>query len=166
MDTLDIKILNILRKNSRISFYDIGKEINISTSAVEERVRKLEYTGVIDSYSAIINKKAFEKNLTALVFISLESPKYIDGIIEFVAEENDILESHCITGNYDLMLKIVTSNPSTLELLINKIKSQNGIIKSLTSIVLSTIKNEYSILPDTYNCNSKIKVVSIGNKKT
>lgn len=148
MDTLDIKILNILRRNARISFLAIGKAINLSTSAVVERVKKLEHAGIISSYSTIISTKPFEKELTALMFISLESPKYIEGFLEFAAKENDILECHYITGNYDYMLKIATKNPSSLEQILNKIKSQNGVIKTYTNVVLKTVKNEYSILPD------------------
>lgn len=149
MDAIDLKILKILRGNARVSFLAIGKAVNLSTSAVVERVKKLENSGAISAYTAIIDGKAFEKELTALMFISLESPKFNDGFLEFVAKENDILECHYITGNYDYTLKIVTKNPSTLEQLLNKVKSQPGVMKTYTNVVLKTIKNEYSITPGT-----------------
>ncbi len=147
MDSLDIKILGILRDNSRISFLGISRMVNLSTSAVVERVKKLEKAGVITKYTTILNGKAFEKELTALMFISLESPTFIEKFLDFVAKENDVLECHYIAGNYDYTLKIVTKNPESLETLINKIKSQTGVIKTYTNVVLKTIKNEYSIYP-------------------
>ncbi len=149
MDALDIKILGILRKNARMPFSELGKQISLSTSAVVERVRKLEKSGVISRYAAIIDGKAYQKDLMALMFISLESPKLIDNFLEFVNKENDIIECHYITGNYDYILKIITRNTGSLELILNEIKSQPGVIKTYTNVVLKTTKNEYSINPDT-----------------
>lgn len=149
MDALDIKILGILRHNARTPFSELGKIINLSTSAVVERVRKLEKAGVISRYTAIIDGKVYQKELMALMFISLESPKFIENFLEFVRMENDIIECHYITGNYDYMLKIITRNTSSLELILNKIKSQPGVIKTYTNVVLKTTKNDYSINPDT-----------------
>jgi len=147
MDDIDKKILRILKNNARMPYLTIGKQINLSTSAVMERVRKLARDGVIRQYTAIISGKAFEKELTALMFISLESPEHNDEFLGFVNNESDILECHYITGNYDYHLKIVTKNPETLEHLLNKIKSQTGVVKTFTNIVLNTSKNEYSINP-------------------
>jgi Lrp/AsnC family leucine-responsive transcriptional regulator len=149
MDAVDLKILRVLKKNARVSYLNIGKAVNLSTSAVIERIKRLEKSGAISAYTAIINGTAFDKELTALMFISLESPRFNDGFLKFVELEPDILECHYLTGNYDYMLKIVTQNPSTLELLLNKIKSQPGIMKTYTNVVLKTIKNEYSITPGT-----------------
>ena len=149
MDALDLKILGILKQNARASFLGIGKAVNLSTSAVVERVKKLEKSGAISAYTAIIDSKTFEKELTALMFISLETPKFNNSFLEFVGKEKDILECHYIAGNYDYLLKIATKNPSTLEQLLNKIKSQSGVMKTYTNVVLKTIKNEYSITPET-----------------
>ena len=82
------------------------------------------------------------------MFISLESPNYNDGFISFVKNESDVLECHYITGNYDYHLKIVTKNPETLASLLDKIKSQPGVIKTYTNVVLNTSKNEYCISPE------------------
>ncbi|WP_069998075.1 Lrp/AsnC family transcriptional regulator [Cellulosilyticum sp. I15G10I2] len=147
MDDIDLAILRALQENGRVSISDIGSKINLSVSAVGERIKKLEKSGVINHYTAIINGKYFNKELTALMFISLESPKFIDSFLKFVNEENDILECHYIAGNYDYMIKIVTNNPETLEKILNKVKGVTGIIKTYTNVVLKTTKNNYSIYP-------------------
>jgi len=149
MDDLDIKILSILKRNARIPYNTIGRLVNLSTSAVAERIKKLEKGGVINQYTTIINGEAFNKNLTALMFISLETPKYIESFVEFVKKENDILECHYIAGDYDYVLKIITNVPSTLETLLNKIKNQAGVIKTYTNVVLKTVKADYSVNPGT-----------------
>jgi Lrp/AsnC family transcriptional regulator, leucine-responsive regulatory protein len=148
MDDLDIKILKIMKSDARISYLAIGKAVNLSTSAVVARVRKLEKGGIINQYTTIINGKAFHKELTALMHISLGSSKHNDDFQEFVTKQKDILECHYIAGDYDYMLKIITKNPETLEQLLNTIKSQIGVMKTYTNVVLKTIKHDYSIEAD------------------
>lgn len=148
MDGIDIQILRILQRDARASLSEIGQKINLSVSAVGERIRKLENTGVISQYTAVVDAKAFNKELTALMFVSLENPRFIDSFQQFILAENDILECHYIAGSYDYILKIMTNNPSSLEKLLNKIKSVPGIIKTYTNVVLATCKNNYSVYPD------------------
>lgn len=147
MDAIDVEILKILQKNGRAPISDIGSQINLSVSAVGERIKKLERSGVINQYTAIIDGKHFNKELTAMMFISLESPKFTESFLEFVETEHDILECHYIAGNYDYMIKIVTNNPSTLEKILYKVKSVPGITKTYTNVVLATVKNNYSVFP-------------------
>lgn len=147
VDDIDIKILRILQENSRISNSKIGSKINLSVSAVGERIKKLEKLGAIHKYTAIINGSHFGKELVAIMFISLESPKYNEPFQKFVNQEHSILECHYITGSYDFLIKIVTETTPTLEGILNKIKNQKGIIKTYTNVVLATVKNNYSIYP-------------------
>ncbi len=148
MDDLDVDILRFLQKNARASLSEIGQKVNLSVSAVGERVKKLEASGAICRYVAIIDGSSFHKELTAFMFISLENPSYIQSFLGFVQSENDILECHYLAGNYDYVLKIVTNNPSTLEKLLNKIKSVPGIMKTYTNVVLATCKNNESVYPE------------------
>ena len=148
MDNLDIDILRFLQKNARASLSEIGQRVNLSVSAVGERVKKMEASGVISRYVAIVDGSFFHKELTAFMFISLENPSYIKSFLFFVQSENDILECFYIAGNYDYVLKIVTNNPATLEKLLNKIKSVPGIINTYTNVVLGTCKNNESVFPE------------------
>lgn len=147
MDDIDVSILKLLQKNSRISASDISGEVNLSVSAIGERLKKLEGTGVIKQYTAIINAEYLHKELTAVMYISLERPQFTNQFLNFVELEEEILECHYIAGNYDYIVKIVTTNAASLEKLLNRIKSVKGVAKTNTSIVLSTIKNKFSVTP-------------------
>ena len=147
MDSVDARILKLLQKNARITASDIGAEINLSVPAVSERLKKLESSGIISQYTAIINPAHLKKDLTAIMFISLERPKFTDRFVEFVKDEEEILECHYLAGDFDYSLKIITENTGTLEALLNRIKSIQGVQKTRTIVVLSTVKNNYSVSP-------------------
>lgn len=147
MDSLDIKILKLLQTNARITASEISNRINLSVPAVSDRLRKLDASGVIEKYTIIINAKKLNRNLTVIMFISLESPKYTANFLEAIQKEDEILECHYLAGDYDYALKIITENTETLEIILNKIKGMSGIMKTKTTITLSTIKNNYSVMP-------------------
>lgn len=148
MDNIDIKILKMLQKNARITASEISGEINLSIPAVSERIKKLEASGIIQQYTMVINPRQLNKDLMAIMFVSLERPKYADKFVELVNSEEDILECHYLAGDYDYSLKIVTENTYTLENLLNRIKSVQGIQKTKTVIILSTVKHNYSVTPE------------------
>ncbi|MTK11861.1 MAG: Lrp/AsnC family transcriptional regulator [Clostridiaceae bacterium] len=147
MDSLDVKILKLLENNARVTASEISSKINLSIPAVSDRLKKLDASGVIEKYTVIINSKKLNRNLTVIMFISLESPKYTNKFLEEVQREEEILECHYLAGDYDYALKIITENTETLEKLLNKIKGLNGISKTKTTVSLSTIKNNYSVMP-------------------
>ena len=148
MDKIDTTILKFLQKNARITASEISKDVKLSIPALSERLKKLEASGVIQQYTTILNPRKLKKDLTAMMSISLERPKYTEKFMEFVQGENEILECHYLAGDFDYILKIITENTFTLESLLNKIKSVQGVQKTRTIVVLSTVKNMYSIVPE------------------
>lgn len=148
MDIIDFKILECLKENSRENATNIGMKINLSTSAVIERIKKLENCGMIEKYTAIINQSLLGRETTAFISVSLEHPKYNEEFIRQVKENSSISECHYIAGDFDFILKVITKNGKTLEAVLNYIKSINGISLTRTSVVLSTNKCEVSLLPD------------------
>lgn len=147
MDQIDIKILKLLQQNARITVSDISAQVNLSVPAVSDRLKKLEAAGIIAQYTAILNPARFNRELTAIMFITLERPKFTEKFVEFVQGEDEILECHYLAGDFDYALKIITENTASLEHLLNRIKSAQGVIKTRTIVVLSTAKNNHSIIP-------------------
>jgi len=147
MDNLDIKILKLLQQNSRVTASEISSKINLSVPAVGDRLKKLDASGIIEKYTVILNAKKMNKHLMIIMFISLESPKFTDPFINIVQLDDEIVECHYLAGDYDYALKIITESTASLERLLNKIKNIPGVQKTKTNVSLSTIKNNYSIIP-------------------
>ena len=148
MDNIDIKIIRLLQENARVTASEIAGVINLSVPAVSERLKKLEASGVIKQYTAIIDPAYFNKTLMAIVFVTLERPRFSDIFAEFIKKQNDILECHYLAGDSDYALKVVTENTATLQELLNRIKSVQGVQKTRTIVILSTAKNNYSVVPE------------------
>jgi len=147
MDTTDIKILNYLQENSRENASGISEKVNMSVSAVIERIKKLESSGIIKQYTVIIDPKKTGKDVMAFISVSIEHPKYNDCFTDFVRQNENIIECNYITGDFDFLLKVCVSSTGTLEKVLNEIKSVQGVSLTRTLIVLSTIKNNYSVSP-------------------
>ena len=148
MDITDVKILELLQENSRISISEISKKVNMSLSAVSERHKKLESTDIIEKYTVILNPQYLGKELSVLMNLCLEQSRGVEEFNEFIKSEPEILECHYITVEYDVSLKIVTKNTATLEKLMNRIKTYPGIKRSQTNVILSSLKNKCSVSPN------------------
>jgi len=149
LDTIDVKILEVLQNNARVSISDLSKQVNLSLSAVSERLRKLENSNIIEQYTTIIKPSAMDKELSVLMLVSLENTTgtTVKELQAFVDSVDEILECHHITGEYDYALKITTRNTETLEKLMSSIKSINGVRHCQTNVILSSSKKRYSVVP-------------------
>ena len=148
MDSIDYEILVCLKENSRENATNIGAKINLSTSAVIERIKKMESSGLIEQYTTIINQDVLGRDLTAFIYVSLEHPKYYDGFVSRIKENDSVAECYYIAGDFDFILKVVTKSGRALEEILNFVKYINGVSMTRTSVVLSTNKCEVSLLPD------------------
>ena len=148
MDILDLKILNCLKSNSRMNATTIGKRVNLSTSSVIERIHKMEAQNIIEKYPVLVDYKSIGKDITAFMSVNLEHPRDNDVFRERILELNDVAECHYLAGDFDYVLKVITASSQTLEKTLNAIKSIPGVFRTRTLVVLSTIKNETTVLPD------------------
>lgn len=146
LDEINVKILNCLRENSRENASVISEKVGLSVSAVIERIKKLEANELIKKYTVVLDKNKIGRDVTALMQVTLDHPKYTENFISKVKSNNDVLECHYLAGNYDFLIKICTISTESLEKILNKIKAIEGVSKTTTMIVLSTVKNEYSVL--------------------
>ncbi|MBQ8250137.1 MAG: Lrp/AsnC family transcriptional regulator [Clostridia bacterium] len=148
MDSIDYEILVCLKENSRENATNIGAKINLSTSAVIERIKKMEASGLIEQYTTIISQNTLGRDLSAFIYVSLEHPKYYDEFVKRINENDSIAECYYIAGDFDFILKVVTKSGSGLEGIINYIKYINGVSNTRTSVVLSTNKRDVCLLPE------------------
>ncbi len=150
MDNIDVKILDQLKQNSRVSASEIGDKINMSVSAVIERIKKMESSGVIKQYTLILDSKLVNQDVSAFISVGIDHPKYNESFIKSVIAHKQIVECHYITGDADFLLKAVIDSTASLEKVLTDIKSIPGVSMTRTLVVLSTVKNEYTVLPDSF----------------
>ena len=148
MDDIDLAILSCLNENARMKASDISKRVNLSVSAVIERIKKMENNKTIEKYTVTLNQKKLGNELIALMEVKLEHPKYYDDFVQMVKNNVNIQSCFYLTGEFDFMLKIYTDSSDSLEKIHRKIKSLQGVQSTMTHFVLKTIKTDSSIIPD------------------
>lgn len=147
MDSIDLSILKCLKENSRQTASMISQSINLSISAVIERIRKMEARGMIQKYTVILDEKQLGNDLTVFVSVRLENPKYGADFAKEAACHPNVSECYYIAGDVDYLLKIVADTSRSLETIHEDIKEMAGVSWTKTLYVLSTIKNDVSVLP-------------------
>ena len=145
MDNMDIKILKCLKENARLTASSISEDIGLSVSAVIERIKKMENTGVLKGYTIEIDQNLMGNTMVALMDVSLKHPDYYDGFVQLVKENGSIEDCYYQTGEFDFVLKIVTDSTEGLDNVYKVIKSFEGVASTETHIVLRTIKEETAI---------------------
>lgn len=148
MDELDLKILTCLKDNARENATNIGNKINLSTSAVIERIKKLEHSGLIQQYTTILNQEVLGRELMAFISVRLEHPKYYEKFVDAINAHNSVSECYYIAGDFDFIVKVNTKTGKKLEEILNFVKAIDGVSLTRTSVVLSTNKYDVCLLPD------------------
>ncbi len=148
MDTIDLAILAALKANARVNASDIGEQVGMSVSAVIERMKKLESSGVIARYTVLLDHKKLGMDVSAYMSVSLEHPKYNEDFMRAVDADPRIVECNYITGDFDFLLKVITYSTDDLASALTMIKSISGVSLTRTQLVLSTNKNEVTAFPD------------------
>jgi Lrp/AsnC family leucine-responsive transcriptional regulator len=146
MDNTDYKILKILQENARETASSISKKIHLSVSAVTERIKKLEESGVIKSYTIVVDERKVGFAMTSLMEVRLENPKYYEGFAQAVANIDEIISCYYKTGEFDLLLKIGCDSGDELAEIHRKIMNVEGVLDTKTDIVVKNVKNSYSII--------------------
>lgn len=145
MDMIDLKIIQMLTKNSRITSSDISKKIHLSVPAVTERIRKLEEEKVIKKYTLLLNRKKFKLNLMAFVLVRLDKSEDVPHFQETILGCDWVLECHHITGEYNYLLKVLVEDMDKFEVFLTHfLKKITGVGLTNTMVVLSTTKEEYN----------------------
>lgn len=138
LDGVDRQILALLQQNCKLPLAKIGEKVGLSAPSVIERIKRLEDRGVIRGYTAVLDAHKLGKDITAFIGVLIKHPKLTEAFEQVVEGLEDVLECHHITGEYTLLLKVKTANTSSLEALISRLRSIEGVERTETMIVLST----------------------------
>ena len=144
LDEIDFTILQILQSDARISNVELARRVNLSPPATLVRVRRLDESGHIDGYVALVNRRQMGYDMLCFVSVSLQlhDIEQVTGFRDAVGQIPEVLECHHVTGDYDYLLKIVAHNTKDLEsFLLEKLTPIPGVARIHTSLVLNEVKS-------------------------
>jgi DNA-binding Lrp family transcriptional regulator len=139
IDEVDRRIVALLRQNARRSFKDIGERVNLSAPAVKRRVDRLEREGVILGYTAVVDNHAFGWHAEAFVDLFCEGRMPGESIKRAVEGEPGVVSAHTVAGEASALLHVMAEDTKDLELALERIRSTDGITRTVTEVVLSTL---------------------------
>jgi DNA-binding Lrp family transcriptional regulator len=139
VDAVDRKIVALLRENARRSFKDIGKHVHLSAPAVKRRVDRLEREGVIRGYTAVVDSHAFGWHAEAFVDLYCDGRMPGEAVKRAVQKEAGVVSAHTVAGEASAMLHVMAEDTKDLESALERIRSTEGIDRTVTEVVLSTL---------------------------
>ena len=137
VEETDRRILGLLAEDGRMSFTDLGKATGLSTSAVHQRVKRLEQRGLIRGYAALVDHDVLGRPLTAFISITPIDPSQPDDYPDRLEGIREIESCWSVAGEESYILKIRVATPADLEDLLARIR-QVANVATRTTIVLST----------------------------
>jgi Lrp/AsnC family transcriptional regulator, leucine-responsive regulatory protein len=149
MDKIDLQILEILQKKARIPNVEVARTIGMAPSAVLERIKKLEASGVIQGYEVRLNPDMFNCAMVAFVQIQVADPSCFPDIGRTLAAIDQIQEVHYLAGRDCLMVKLRVKSNKELEVILqSRINNIDAVVSTRTHIALSTFKESAKIVLD------------------
>ncbi|GAA4354648.1 Lrp/AsnC family transcriptional regulator [Angustibacter luteus] len=137
MEDTDREIVRLLAHDGRMSYTDLAKATGLSTSAVHQRVRRLEQRGVITGYAAQVSSDAIGLPLTAFISVTPLDPGAPDDAPQRLAGMTEIEACHSVAGEESYILKVRVGSPGDLEDLLARIRAAAN-VRTRTTVVLST----------------------------
>jgi Lrp/AsnC family leucine-responsive transcriptional regulator len=157
LDKIDLHILKVLQDEGKITNIQLSQEVGLSPAPTLERVRKLEKSGIISSYHALLDAAKLGLGFTALIQVALDRQKS-NSIRNFIAQVNaipEIVSCVQVTGNFDYLLEVIVADiPAFEQLIAEKLSNIEDIGQMQTMVVLNRIKRS-STLPIDYQVTAK-----------
>ena len=147
-DQTDLKILSILQQDGRITNAELARQLGLAPSSTLERVKKLEHSGAIDKYVALVNGKKVNRNTVAFIFITIDwySDKALKNFHDQIKKFPEVQECYSIAGEFDYLLKVVVADlDECSSFLHEKLTKTAGIRNIRTSFVLAVHKRETAL---------------------
>ena len=149
LDAKDLAILRLLQANARISVKEIAESVQLSTTPVHERIKRLESSGVIKQYATLIDGTKVKKGLMVICYVSLNQHSKQSGgqFIKLINALPDVVECYSISGEFDFMLKIVTEDMNSYyNFHVNKLSQADNISQVQSVFIMGIVKQTHLIV--------------------
>ena len=144
LDATDKKLLQLLQEDSTKTTKELSTKLNLSVTAVYERVKKLERSGIINKYVALLNRNKVDKGFVVFCHLKLiqHTKEYLTKFEQQVVKLDEVLECFHVSGDYDYILKIFVANMEAYrEFMVTKLTTLQHIGSTHSTFMISEVKN-------------------------
>ncbi|MFY8181345.1 MAG: Lrp/AsnC family transcriptional regulator [Flavobacterium sp.] len=144
MDTIDKNLLQLLQEDTKKTTKELSLKLNLSVTAVYERIKKLEREGIIDKYVALLNRNKIDKGFVVFCHIKLiqHSKDFLTKFESEVVKLDEVLECFHVSGDYDYILKICVKDMEEYrEFMVKKLTTLNHIGSTHSTFMIGQVKN-------------------------
>ena len=148
MDLTDQKLLELLQQDCKQTNKELSNKLNLSVTAIYERIKKLEKTGVISKYVALVRKEKINKAFVAFCHVKLvqHSQEYVVKFEKEVTHLTEVLECYHISGDYDYLLKVLVQDMEAFrEFMVRKLTTINHIGSTHSMFMINEVKHTTAI---------------------
>lgn len=148
LDAIDRELLRLLQTDCKQTNKELASKLNLSVTAVYERIRKLERNEVIQKYVTLINKEKVQKGLVVFCQIKLvqHAKEYLTKFEQEITQLEEVLECFHISGEYDYLLKVIVKDMEAFRtFMVTKLTTLNHIGSTQSSFVINEVKNTTTI---------------------
>lgn len=148
-DEKDLQILRLLQQNARITVKEIGEQVYLSTTPVHERIKRMETTGIIKQYAALLDHTKVKKPLMVICYVSLKEHNKNAGVkfIETINRLSEVVECYSISGEFDFMLKVMAgSMDDYYNFHVNKLSQLENMGHVQSVFVMGIIKQTHELV--------------------
>src|SRR5271165_808076 len=138
LDDLDLRLLAALQRNGRSTYAELAAAVGLKTSAVHDRVKRLEARGYIRGYTAWLDTRRLGASLVAFVSAYTAPEAQYDEVVDAMRALPEVTEVHSVAGEESYILKVVTRSTDHLDDFLSRLKTVRGLARSKTTVVLST----------------------------
>jgi Lrp/AsnC family transcriptional regulator, leucine-responsive regulatory protein len=149
LDKKDLEILRLLQMDAKLSVRDIANKIHLSTTPTHERIKRLEKSGVIRQYVALIDHRKVKKSIMAICNVSMNdhNKKTSKAFIDAISGYKEVIECYNISGQYDFMLKVLAGSMEAYhQFYMNLLSEIKGIGHIHSIFVMDVIKDTHEVI--------------------
>ena len=149
MDSIDKKLLMLLQENSARTTKELSQKLNLSATAVYERVKKLEREGIVEKYVALVNRNRVGRGFVVFCHIKLSqhTKEYLTRFEREIVQLDEVLECYHVSGDYDYILKIYVENMEEYrEFMVTKLTTLQHIGSTHSTFMIGEVKNSNVIV--------------------
>ncbi|MCW4047732.1 MAG: Lrp/AsnC family transcriptional regulator [Candidatus Bathyarchaeota archaeon] len=144
LDDIDIRILNLLQEDSRLSYNKIAMKLRLSVGTVFNHIKNLQKKGVLQGYTVILDWTKLGYSLTALVLVQTEG-KHIMEVETEIAKASNVIAVYDVTGDYDAVVVSKFKDRNSLNVFIKGLLAMPFVRRTVTNVAFSAVKEDFRV---------------------